>query len=229
MKTRILALAATAGLGLVSASSNAQELETSVTAGIESEYVFRGIELAGDSFQGSIDLSYGDAYFSVWTNQPLKDESDSEIDFVGGYQYLLNEKITLDAGATVYYYPDADGAYDSDTTEFFFGVAAHTYLDPKLYVYYDVDLDTFTTEASASKAFKLTEKAALEVGAALGWVKEEHATDYFYYGATADVVYNFTDTMRASLGLRSAGNDDGRGPMGKENNAWTGFSFSASF
>ena len=80
MKTKILAIAATAGLGLACASANAQEIKTSINVGAESEYVFRGVELAGDSVQASVDVSYGDVYAGAWTNQPFESGSDSEID-----------------------------------------------------------------------------------------------------------------------------------------------------
>ncbi len=234
MKNRILAIAATAGLGLAAATSNAQEIETTITVGTETEYVFRGVQLADDSLQAAVDFSYRDAYFGIWTNQPYRKSSfDNEVDFYAGYAHRLNDKLTLDVGGTFYLYPEGP---DTHTTEFYLGLSADTVLAPKVYAYYDIDLDAFAFEGAVSKSFPINENLAFEVSAAYGWVKPESEDNvdrisYFYYTAGADFVYTINDTYKASFGGRLGGNDEGLNLAGstRDDRSWLGLSFTGSF
>ena len=234
MKNRILAIAATAGLGLAVATSNAQEVETTVTVGTETEYVFRGIQLADDSLQAAVDFSYRDAYFGIWTNQPYRKSTfENEVDFYAGYNYRINDKLVLDAGGTFYLYPHGD---DEHSTEFYLGLSADTVLSPKVYAFYDIDLDAYTFEGALSKSFAINEKLAFEVSTALGWVKPESENNsdrisYYYYTVGADFVYAINDTFKASFGGRLAGNDEGLNNAGssRDDRNWLGLSFTGSF
>lgn len=227
MNTKILATVATAGAIFASAQLSAQELEFSATAGFESEYVFRGVEIASESFQGSIDATFGDGYLGIWMNESFDDEDKgaSEYDLYGGWGYAVNDTFTADFGATLYHYPDAD----DETFEVYVGASADVALAPSFYVYYDFDLETFTYEGSISKAFELNDKSSIELGGALGLVDPSEGEGYAYYSVTADYVYSIADNMSASIGVRAAGNDSNVGPGGKEHNAWAGTSFSYSF
>lgn len=227
MKNKILALVATTGLAAGAAVATAQELSVNTSFGFESEYVFRGVQLATESFQPSIDLAYGDFYASVWSNQPIEDDSANEIDYTAGYLFSVNEGIVADLGAIVYHYPDTMG--DNETLEGYVGFAFNNipFATPSIYVYHDFDLETVTGEGSLARSFTIDETKAVEVAGYVGYVDEEGGTEYYYYGASADLVYQFSENAAAKLGVRVSENDDNRGP--RDNNLWGGFSFSAGF
>lgn len=229
MNTRILATLATAGALVAAANINAQELEVSTSVGVESEYVFRGVELSSETVQASIEGSYSDLYFGVWANEALTSEySDlSEFDFYAGWGYALNDKFTADMGATVYYYPDAEG--DDDTFEAYLGLTANVALAPSFYVYYDFDLEVLTLEAAISKSYAIDEKTSIDLGASLGYADADEGGNYGYYGASADYVYSIKENMNAKIGVRVGGNDEHLGASGKDDNIWFGTSFNASF
>lgn len=230
MNYRNIATLATAGLSLAVANVNAQEIEFDASVGFETEYVFRGIEYAGNSLQVSLQGNYQDAYFGAWTNEPTEREEiyGSEIDLYAGYGYAINDSLIADFGATVYYYPDVEGI-DNDTFEIYTGLSLDSAARPSLYAFYDFDLDTLTLEGSVSQSYEIDERHAIAFGAAAGWVDEENGGEYWYYKVTADYIFTFSETMNATLGARAGGNDDHRGPGGKEANAWAGTSFNASF
>lgn len=231
MKTRILATLATAGFACAAANVSAQELEFDTTFGVESEYVFRGVEIAGNSFQGSLNASYGDTYFGVWAHEAFDsvDRMTSEFDFYVGHGYALNDRFNADFGATVYHYPDF-GSSDN-TFETYFGLTMDAVAAPSLYVYYDFDLKNWTYEGALSHSFDIDESNAIVVGTAAGWVDtgRNMGDDYWYYNATVDFVHSFSDSMSASIGVRAGGNDDHRGFGGREHNVWAGASLSAGF
>ena len=153
MKNKILALAALTGLALGATASNAQELTVTANAGFETEYVFRGVELADDSYQASIDLAYGDYYASIWTNQPTADNEANEVDYTAGYLFSINEDITADIGAIVYDYPDTPG--NNETIEAFIGFTydAAKFATPSIYTYYDFDLESITSKPNLMPEF----------------------------------------------------------------------------
>ena len=138
MKNRTLAILATASLGFAAFQANAQSLTTNIAVGYESEYVFRGIELADESIQADLNLSYRDFYAGIWTNEALRSRDSSEVDFYAGYEYAVSNELTADIGATVYHYHNAE-----DTTEGYIGFAWEAVLTPAVYFYYDFDLKTF--------------------------------------------------------------------------------------
>ena len=227
MNTRILATLATAA-GLVSAANTqAQEVAYSVSYGIESEYVFRGVELASESLQGSIEATYGDGYIGVWANEALDDfgSGASEFDIYGGWGYALNDAVTLDFGGTLYHYPDLDG---DDTFEAYIGAAFDAALAPSIYAFYDFDLDAFTFEGSIGHSVDVTEVSRIDFGLALGYVDFDNAGDYVYYGANADYVYTLGDNTDVSVGVRYSKNDEDLG-FSPDGNFWGGLAFTHTF
>ncbi len=227
MKTKTIA---TLTLAAISAAGvNAQELTGQAVVGVETEYVFRGVELAKESIQASLEGAYGNGYFGIWTNEPFDDEFDSEIDFYAGYGYQINDTLSADFGATVYYYPDAGTGEVDDTFEAFAGINFEGLASPAFYAYYDFDLEALTLESSFSHSIAVDEKSSVDFGLTAGWVDTDLDGEYWYYNASADYVYNFTEAMFASIGIRAGGNDDQLGPNGRESNLWGGASFSASF
>lgn len=228
MNNKAIALfSITAGaFGVVAA--NAEELTGNVTLGYESEYVFRGVQLADASIQAAVDFAYGDFYGGIWTNQPASEISTAnEVDYYAGYEFVVTDLISADAGFTYYQYPDAS----EDTTEVFFGLNLDAVLAPSLYVFYDFDLETITFETSVSHEIELDEKNTIVLGGYVGYADPDDAASYWYYGATAEVVYSLAENASVSLGLRASSNDSalGEAAFGSSSNIWGGFSFQAGF
>ncbi|MDQ8183991.1 hypothetical protein [Pelagicoccus sp. SDUM812002] len=226
MNTRIIATLATAA-GLVSAANiTAQEVTYSVSYGVESEYVFRGVEIASESLQGSIEATYGDGYLGLWASEALDDfgSDTSEFDLYGGWGYALNDDVTLDFGGTIYHYPD----FSDETFEAFIGAAFDTALAPSLYAFYDFDLDAFTLEGGIGHSVAVNDVSSVDLGLTAGYVDFDNGGHYAYYGATADYVYKLSETTDVSVGVRYSSNDKDLGPS-PDGNVWGGLSFTHNF
>ena len=116
-----------------------------------SKYVFRGAQFAEGSFQPSIKIVAGDAYSVIWTNQPVTSNTDNEIDLYAGYGWKLGDKWSLDAGATLYYYPELDESLGLDNNTFEGYVGLNGTLGSftvGLYAYDDFTLETFTLQGT---------------------------------------------------------------------------------
>lgn len=226
MKTKTIAILAAAA-GLVSAANiNAQEVSWEANVGFESEYVFRGVQIAGPSIQGGIDGAAGDAYFGLWVNESLEtaDRLASEIDLYAGWGFAVDDTTTIDLGATLYHYPD----FDDETFEIYVGASFDTSLAPSIYAYYDFDVEALTLEGAIGHSVAIDDTASVDFGLTLGWVDIDGAGDYTYYGATADYVYSLSETSSVSFGVRYS-NTDISGRPHSDGNLWGGFSFVAGF
>ena len=72
-----------------------------------SDYVFRGLKSAGNSFQPSVEVAVGDFNAGLWTNQPINKGENNEIDLYAGYRFNVNSRFALESAATYYLYPEA--------------------------------------------------------------------------------------------------------------------------
>lgn len=214
-----------AGASLAASSGIAQDFTASVSTGYETDYVFRGIQIAEESMQASVDASYGDAYFGLWALQALDQDYDyNEVNAYAGYGIALDDTYRLDFGATGYFYPEDDFA--DDTYEAFVSLSADLWdLTPTASVYYDFELESWTLEASATYTWAFDERNAIETGASVGWVEEEGDSDYAYLMFAADYVYSFSEAASISVGGRFGGNDGNRGIEGDRYTTWGGVSF----
>ena len=209
MKKIIIALAAlAAGLGL-RAADPAPASSYSITADFTyaGKYVFRGVKLANQSFQGTLKGTTGDFYAGLWTNQPLTDNIDNEIDFFAGYGGKLNDNWTIDGGLTVYYYPQLDTSTGADraTTEAYVGLnGTYGAFTTGLYAYYDFTLEAFTVQATGGYSIPVNEKASLNVLATLGNVSPKGGGGYTYYGLGATLPYKINDAATFTVGLQWA-------------------------
>lgn len=230
MTNKTIALFAVAASAFGTAAANAEELAGEVTLGYEGEYVFRGIQLASTSLQAAVDFAYGDFYGGIWTSQPASDVSvNNEIDYYAGYQFVVSDLITADAGLTYYQYPDAPSSVAEDTTEVYFGLNLDAVLAPSLYFFYDFDLKQMTLEASVDHEFELDDKNTIVVGAYGGYSDPDDASSYWYYGISADIVYSLSENSSVSVGVRTSGNDSNLGPNGRDANFWGGVTFTSGY
>ena len=227
-KLSIIVLASLLSISTLSA----QELGMSATFAFESEYVFRGVQFADQSFQPAVDLSYGDFYAGVWANEPIVDGVgfNNEIDFYTGYGFGITDWLSTDVGFTYYWFPEdiTDGSY---SRELYAGFSADVTFAPSVYIYYDFDLNGLTIQGSGGHSFALSdtlEGSTLDVGVYVAAVFFDtgFGTDYAYYGASLDWSYAFNDDAAFSIGMRVSGTD-----LDNTRNAnfWWGATFSAGF
>lgn len=217
MKKISLILAALA-TGYVAQAQDAAKTSYSVTVDFPytSKYVFRGIEFAKDSFQPSVEIASGNFYGGLWTNQPIVNNVDNEIDFYAGYNIPLNSNWKVDVGATVYYYPEADKtSLEQGTYEGYVGLTGSVAgFTPALYAYYDFKLESFTTQASVGYSIPLESAGtSLDLSATYGLVqgttygiKGGSDDSYAYWGVGANVPYKLTEKATATVGVQYVSN-----------------------
>lgn len=214
------------------------KISATATLSYESEYIFRGEQLAGSSFQPSIDLATpalgGQLYGGIWFSTDIQSsQNNNEINYYAGFTQQITNAFTIDLGVTFYDYPHGNGT--DDEAEIYFGLIGDFATSPGLYVYYNADLKQFILEGSLSHSFDLSdvvENTSLEVGVYGAYLSRENdsaagSDSWFYYGATADIVYQVNDNATVSVGGRVAGNDKDNGS--KDEHAWFGVSSSIGF
>jgi len=216
-KTAILLAALAAGAG-VQAQEPKSSYSVTTDFSFASEYVFRGVELADNSFQGSVEVTLQDFYVGLWTNQPITRSQDNEIDLYAGYKYKVNDQLSFEAVGTYYWYPEAGSAGVEHTTEA--GVGA-TYtvrgLSTSVYGYYDFDLEAQTVQVSLGYSLPLEAiGASLDFSGYYGWVDADDIApqspwsiheSYNYYGVDVSVPYKLSEHATFTLGAHWADND----------------------
>ncbi len=207
-----------------------EKFSASLSLGFESEYVFRGIPVAGQSLNPQVDvaydLSHGFAvYAGVWANTPLRSSDalgdESEVDVYAGITYEI-KNFTFDLGYTAYTYTrDTESSHEMkfavsyDTVDFLgdFNVS------PTAAFYYDFTLGTYTLEAGATYSAPVTKWIAdrnwgtIDLAAVYGWATTanqhfEDSVGYSYFAFSADAVIALNDYCTLSAGVRYAYNNE---------------------
>lgn len=222
---RTLSLAVAGVVCLSGADVCARPVSASATLGLESRYVFRGVQLAETSFQPAVTLGWRGAYAGVWANLPVGDGDFvvtpdwQEIDFIAGWSGALAGPLAIDVGATYYAYPNRQsGFFDVfredgsglgfNSIEPYVGVALSAPLSPKLYLYHDFMFDTTTVQATLAHSFALVDKLSADVSGYAGYVFDDAGgTDYLYGTLTANLSFALSDSASAYVGARFGGSD----------------------
>ncbi|MCF3651185.1 TorF family putative porin [Synoicihabitans lomoniglobus] len=205
-KTAALLLAA----ALTGGSLSAQE-ESSYSISLDfpfvSDYVFRGIKLASDSIQPSIEFASGDFYAGMWTSQPVTGSIANEFDFYIGYGAALSDTWSLDFGATYYYYPETPSGDES--FEPYVGLSGDLGggLSASGYFYYDTELETSTMQGGLGYSAELSDSSTFDLAMDLGFVVASGGTDYTYYGLSGTFNYTLNDVASSYFGLVYADSD----------------------
>ncbi len=208
-KTAALLLAA----AISGASLSAQE-ESSYSITVDfpfvTDYVFRGVKLAEDSIQPSVEFAAGDFYAGIWTSQPAKGHYDNEFDFYIGYGLALSDTWSLDFGATYYYYPETDGdatfePYVGATGDLGGGLSASGY------VYYDTELETATFQVGLGYSITVSDTSTFDLAGDFGYVTADNGGDYNYWGLSATYNLALNDSASTYIGAVFADNDIGMG------------------
>lgn len=207
----VMAVLTTAAFGVTS----------TLKSGFESEYVFRGDQLASNVSVTTAEVDFGIPYAGVTAVVNLEGEdSSTEIDVFAGAEFDTAFAV-IDVGVFAYVYPENDVKLDETdyTLEPYVGVTALVPFNPSLYAYYDVDLESLTLEVAASQTFVLEGYDALTINTQvfLGYQDAQDLTpnsvtdtanSYSYYGGTVDLVYSLTEKLQAAVGLRFTDTDD---------------------
>ncbi len=209
-KSNRLAVLLTASV-LYSPHALAQDLSVSVSVDTPSEYVFRGVTLAGSAIQPGVELSYGGLTAGVWGSVAVGENSanfDDEIDIYGSYGWDLSDKVALSLGATLYHYPQYGGVFDigtddgdASTFEVSSSLGFATVLSPSISTYYDLTLETFTIEGGLGHSFPFSSKASLDLSGTAGAVLPDAGDDYQYLSLAGSVSYQFTPSTSAYIGV----------------------------
>lgn len=230
MKKIIALLAASA----VSVSlTQAQELSVTTDMAWESAYVFRGEQFADSYIAPAVDIAYGDFYAGIWAALPVSSNGtfDTEIDYYVGHTFALDNGIELDIGATYYTFPSIDTDFFSsdNSLEFYIGASLETQFSPSVYLFHDIDLDTFTFEFAVGESFLLEEDLSLDVDLYGGHVAISGSGNYFYYGVSTALSYTLTPAAVLSASVNYGGSEERLIFGNKRGKVWVGLSVTAGF
>lgn len=208
-----------------------ERLSVSATYAFESEFVFRGVQIAGDTFTPSVEARYKadenmDLYFGLWTSLPVQKVYNSikEHEYYAGVTFPVFENLKLDLGGSYYQYRPYT---DDSTVEGYVGLTWESLLSPAVYYYYDADMEESTVEISAGYTIPIDLKTGLILGGYVGY--SEFAGDSKYIGLMADLSYSFTRYARATIGARMAHLDPEEDLLDTDTRLWWGASFTAGF
>lgn len=211
MKKSVLIIAAL----MAGSSLRADEVKSSYSVTVDfpytTKYVFRGVEYARQSIQPSVEVGVGNFTAGIWSNQPLVDHVDNELDFYVGYSKELPRGWTVDSGICLYYYPElatSSGA-NNTTWEPYVGVTGSVGgVSPGLYVYYDLTLEVLTVEGQLGYSVPLEPAgASLDFSLNLGRVDPKVGSGYTYYSVGASVPFKLSQSGTLTLGINYAHNN----------------------
>jgi len=227
------------------------KFSASATVDYESEFIFRGKELAGPVISPELDLSYDigagvGAYVGWWGCYSTDGSGYEENDLYVGLTYDI-ENFSFNLGYTVYTYP-ADGSINEH--EFKFCASYDTSdllgdfaISPYVAGYYNLTYSGTTIEGGLSYSAPITEWiigekwGSLDLSVFCGYSDYiEGMSDnggYVYAGMKADFSVKITEYWSISTGIRYACNNDNDGGYvaraGKEENLWFGAATSIGF
>jgi uncharacterized protein (TIGR02001 family) len=241
MKKTTLLFVALASLATLRAAEPPTKSSYSITSDFtySSEYVFRGVENAGNSFQPSVELTSGDFNLGLWTNEPVTKHENNELDFYAGYDYHVNSALKLEAVTTYYWYPEAKASLGQTKKTYEGGVGA-TYavagFSPNLFYYHDFRLHSDTVVGAVGYSLPLgVMDLSLDSNVFVGNVNLRDRTpdalgpkskdSYTYYGGDLSIPYKLSSTATFKLGMHYANVSNLAGvggPLGTlgDNNLW---------
>jgi uncharacterized protein (TIGR02001 family) len=175
-----------------------------------SQYVFRGVKLANNTLQPSVEVKSDSFYAGLWAALPIDQRSSQgytdEFDFYVGFAPELSDTLSLDFGVTDYYYPQNNG---DSTLEAFVGITADAGgFTPSVYLYHDLDLEVTTIQGSLGFSFPMESVGtSLDLSVNVGHTTGGDSDSYTYYGASVVLPYKLNDNATITLGLHWASND----------------------
>ncbi|VAV95321.1 hypothetical protein MNBD_ALPHA06-55 [hydrothermal vent metagenome] len=170
--------------------------------GWDSEFVFRGLQLAKQNASGGIELAYGNAYAGAWATVPTVDAFgfyQNRFDIFAGYGFDISDAVFGDVGVTGYIRTD-DGVFyaQEDSVEAYAGLSMGGAFKPSLYGFYDFMLERYTLEAAAEYSLPLG-RTDLVLGGTGGYSNGD-GVDYGYLQIDAEIVQNLNRNTSIGLG-----------------------------
>jgi len=198
-----------------------EEISASAVVAYESEYVYRGQKLAGQSVQPSLELGHplgrGDLFIGAWASYELRSDPFEEERFYAGYQQSLSPIFSVTGGFTYYWLPDEESV-PANQEEPFLGLTADLPFSPSIFAYYNFALDQTLLELSLRESYTLLDSVSLEtailLGAAHGEItqngNQESKQKFLGFAvAYADLAFDITDEAIAFIGLRYSASESG--------------------
>ena len=149
----------------------AEDIGAEVSVGYDTDYMFRGVNLGQDLLWSDVNVSTSlsdglDLGVGSWYANVADDAGNDELDIYAGLSTSMGD-MSVDLGATYYYYPDPTAG--DGTLEFGIGLGTSAGpIDLSLGLYYDIDLEAAYYEVGAATSFDLTDTMAVDVGGAIG-------------------------------------------------------------
>ena len=149
----------------------AEDIGAEVSVGYATDYMFRGVNLGQDLLWSDVNVSTSlsdglDLGVGAWYANVADDAGNDELDIYAGLSTSMGD-MSVDLGATYYYYPDPTAG--EGTLEFGIGLGTSAGpIDLSLGLYYDIDLEAAYYEVGAATSFDLTDTMAVDVGGAIG-------------------------------------------------------------
>lgn len=222
----------------------------SISADYESEFIFRGKQLADAVVSPSVNLGYDfghgfAAYLGWWgcfSTDDYQGSNYQEDDLFAGITYTI-ENFTIDFGYTLYTYASGGSTNENelklclsyDTSELMGDFA----ISPYVAGYYNFTYDGTVIEAGLSYAAPITKWlinenwATIDLAVAGGYADYNGGMadgGYAYLMASAGVSVAITDNWSISVGGRYSCNNDAEYTLdGRKSNFWLGASTSIGF
>ena len=175
----------------------AEDIGAEVSVGYDTDYMFRGVNLGQDLLWSDVNVSTSlsdglDLGVGAWYANVADDAGNDELDIYAGLSTSMGD-MSVDLGATYYYYPDPTAG--EGTLEFGIGLGTSAGpIDLSLGLYYDIDLEAAYYEVGAATSFDLTDTMAVDVGGAIGNADGDTLT-----ALTFTIGVPITLSVRASL------------------------------
>jgi len=214
-KSALSAVLAFLALSVVPAQAAAvPELSVRLDLPYASRYVYRGVQLAQDSVQPSLDLSANGSYLGAWFNSPLTAGQKNEFDFYLGHDFgtdLFGPDGKIDVGGRVYHFPQGfyTAGLANTSYEAYVGLKSGPVAGgfaPAIYSYYDFTRRSYNFLGSLSAALPVERlgfalRMDVHVGRA-GFSRAAVGTNYTYWGAGVSLPYRIASNATFTVGAQ---------------------------
>lgn len=223
MKKLLLLLAALGSASALGAAGSPSDYAVTTDFSYTSDYVFRGVKSAGNSFQPSVEFASGDFNAGLWTNQPVTKSENNEVDLYAGYRWNVNSRFAVEGAATYYLYPESRASLGQTKNSYELSVGASydvAPLTPSLFYYHDFRLKSDTLQASIGHKMPLggVSAATFDTSIFAGSVRFKDLLpdapgaavheSYSYYGIDVSIPYKLAANATFTVAAHYARNQN---------------------